>query len=101
MEVLTSMKPIQQMKKIHIYPAVPPLTRLMLASLYVAQHISAGFTDEASLLFLELFYTYTSEHSQDATKIIEKAHIDTKRKFRYRNVRVSPEPARWRRVYAP
>lgn len=83
MEVLTSMKPIQQIKKIHIYPAVPPLTRLMLATLNGAQHISARFTDEASLAFFSAsFHTYTKQHSQDATKIMEKAHIDTKRKFR-------------------
>lgn len=56
---------------------------------------------ESNQPFLELFYTYTSVHSQDATKIIEKAHIDTKRKFRYINVRISPKQAHWRGVYAP
>lgn len=96
------MKPIQQMKKIHMYPAVPPLTRLMLASLYVVQHILAVFADDASPYLVSAFFcTYTNEHSQDATKIMEKAHIDTKRKFRYTRSDFDPIPARVRNIDIP
>lgn len=55
MEVLTTKKPIQQMKNIQIRPPVPPLTRPMVATL--------------------------RQNSHEAMRIMEKPRMDKKRKF--------------------
>jgi hypothetical protein len=76
MEVLTSMKPIQHIKNIHINPAVPPLRSPMVETLQLTSLVSQP-------IIILLVTAYLKENSHDAIRIMEKPKMDKNRKFLY------------------